>query len=187
MGNAVSSATLVICALVLRVLLAFILARAALHKWRARARFAEHLRAYRLLPDALVAPAAIVLMFAETTVAITLLNPEWRAPGLIAAALFALYAAAMAINLSRGRTELDCGCGGALAARTTLDWLLVSRNALLVGAAIVAFATAVPALPMQRWLIVLAASAAAVLLYESLEQAIANRQRVARWRVSWKH
>lgn len=178
---------MVVCVLVLRVLLSFILARAALHKWRARAHFVEQVRAYRLLPNALVAPAALALLLAETGAAIALLDPAWQVPALVAAALFATYAAAMTINLSRGRTEVDCGCRGSVATPTTIDWLLVSRNALLVAAALVVFATTIPALPMIQWLVVLPASAATVLLYEAVEQAIANRQRVLRWRASWKH
>lgn len=182
-----SALTMIVCVLVLRVLLSFVLARAVLHKWRARAHFVEQVRAYRLLPDALVAPVGMVLLIAETSAAIALLDPAWQAPALVAAALFATYAAAMAINLVRGRTEIDCGCGGPLAARTTIDWLLVSRNALLVVAALIVFAIVIPALPSIQRLIVLPASAVTVLLYEAVEQAIANRQRVLRWRASWKH
>jgi hypothetical protein len=175
-----------VATLILRVLLSAILARASLHKWRAHAQFAGQMRAYRLLPDPLIAPIAFALAAMETVTAIALLNPDWSVPALIAAALFALYGVAMAINLVRGRTDVDCGCVGPLGARSTIDWTLVARNAALVVVALsIAFSDAVPIGP--HWLIVLPASATALLLYASIEQAIANRQRVVAWRTSWKH
>ncbi|HZP13581.1 MAG TPA: MauE/DoxX family redox-associated membrane protein [Nevskiaceae bacterium] len=176
-----------VAALILRALLSLILARAAWHKWRDRAQFVEQIRGYRLLPDPIVAPMAIALTLAETIASLALLNPAWSAPAVVAAGLFTLYAAAMAINLARGIAEIDCGCGGPLGAQTTIHWILVLRNALLTAAALFIFATPVPALPLAQWLIVLSASVATALLYEAVEQAIANRQQVTRWRASWKH
>jgi hypothetical protein len=41
-----------------------------------------------------------------------------------------LFAAAMAINLARGRTHIDCGCFDATQ-RQPLRWLLVARNIVL--------------------------------------------------------
>jgi len=47
---------------------------------------------------------------------------------LAAIALLSVFAAAMAINLKRGRSEIDCGCGHSLL-KQNLSWVLVSRNA----------------------------------------------------------
>jgi hypothetical protein len=41
----------------------------------------------------------------------------------------------MAINLLRGRHDIDCGCGGA---SHPLSWGLVARNVVLAAAALVA-------------------------------------------------
>ena len=57
-------------------------------------------------------------------------------PGLalVAMALLALFAAAMAINIRRGRDHIDCGCGQSFL-RQTLSWMLVARNGRAGGAA----------------------------------------------------
>jgi hypothetical protein len=49
--------------------------------------------------------------------------------------LMTVYAAAIATNIRRGRTEIDCGCSGP-AARIPLQPALVVRNALLAGASL---------------------------------------------------
>jgi len=47
-----------------------------------------------------------------------------------AAALFIVFAIAMALNLLRGRTHIDCGCFQS-ALRQPLEWRLVVRNVVL--------------------------------------------------------
>lgn len=176
------TATIAATSLVLRALLAFILGRAALHKLRAPAQFIAELRAYQLLSQTLASPIAVAFMLAESIAAICLLNPAWHLPALIAASLFVIYGGAMAINLFRGRTELDCGCGGPLGTRTTIDWLLVVRNGTLAAIALLISSIDAPPIGAALWLVVLPASAAALLLYASSEQALANHQRVVAWK-----
>ena len=84
---------------------------------------------YRLLPESLVRPAAIALPPVEMAVGLVLLSAQFRPFGALAGmALLGLFAAAMAINLKRGRSEIDCGCGHSLL-KQNLRWLLVGRNA----------------------------------------------------------
>jgi len=107
--------------------LVFVLAAAqkAQH-WRI---FSGVLANYRLLPPALVAPFALVLPPAEMLVGFLLLSAQFRPLGELAAvALLGLFAMAMAINLRRGRSEIDCGCGRTFL-KQNLRWLLVGRNA----------------------------------------------------------
>src|SRR5690349_20975155 len=93
--------------------------------------FSAVLANYRLLPPALVAPFAIVLPPAEMLVGLLLLSAQFRPFGdLAAVALLGLFAMAMAINLRRGRSEIDCGCGQSIL-KQNLRWLLVGRNAVL--------------------------------------------------------
>lgn len=121
--------------LVLRGALATLFASAALHKLRDVAAFREIVRAYRLAPDAAV-PAAPAIAVAEIVVAMLMLLPAMRpAAGLGAIGLLALYSAAIAINLHRGRRTIDCGCG-ALAARQPISEGLLVRNAVLMIAAL---------------------------------------------------
>src|SRR5262249_14927936 len=51
-----------------------------------------------------------------------------------AAALLGLYAAAIAVNLARGRRHLDCGCTGPALRRPISGWLVL-RNLVLVAIA----------------------------------------------------
>ena len=93
---------------------ALLFVSAALHKLRSLQRFAEVFRAYRLLPDG-VARLAWLVPALELTVGVGLLARRSRAGASAAgAALLVAYAAAIAINLQRGRRDLACGCGGPL-------------------------------------------------------------------------
>ncbi|MFZ8986117.1 MAG: MauE/DoxX family redox-associated membrane protein [Steroidobacteraceae bacterium] len=101
---------------------------AAYHKMADFDRHSSVVRAYRLVPEALVVPAALSVVAAECTALVLLLWPASRALGaVLAAALLGLYAVAMAINLARGRFRIDCGCLGP-GKRQWLRWSLVWRN-----------------------------------------------------------
>ena len=103
---------------------------------------------YRLLPEALVAPVAAILPPVELGLGLALIASvltgggplHWAA--LPAAALFLAFAAAMAINIRRGRSHIDCGCGRSHL-RQPLGWGLVARN--LVLAALVSVHAIAPA------------------------------------------
>lgn len=86
---------------------------------------------YRLLPDALVAPVAAVLPWAELALGLALLAggpPFAVVPALV---LLGVFAVAMAVNIARGRRSIDCGCGRSQL-RQTLGWPLVARNTVLM-------------------------------------------------------
>ncbi|MCA8413288.1 MAG: MauE/DoxX family redox-associated membrane protein [Burkholderia multivorans] len=128
----------------------------AVAKLRAPVAFRDALAGYRLLPDALVAPAALAIPLAEALGAAALLFPDTRtaaAIGLIA--LLLAFAAALAANILRGRTDIDCGCTGFAGVRAVpgdaapgdgtprrIGWLHVARVLLLV--ALVATALLAP-------------------------------------------
>ena len=102
-------------------------ASAAWHKIHNFAEFKGFTAAYRLLPPPLVGAASRSVVFLEVAAVVALL---FGIPGfeLLAAGLLTLYAVAMAINLFRGRSDIDCGCGGAA---MPLSTALVIRNLLL--------------------------------------------------------
>jgi hypothetical protein len=109
---------------------ALLFAGAALHKFMDLGHFAGVFRAYRIVPP-LLAPLAVLVPLLELCVAAGLLlrgaRPLACAGG---ALLLAIYAAAIAINLARGRRELTCGCGGPNDRRPIATWM-VARNLLL--------------------------------------------------------
>ena len=85
---------------------------------------------YRLLPNGLVAPAATILPIAEILIGAALIAGGSPLPVLLAILLLILFGAAMAINIRRGRTHIDCGCGRSQL-RHPIGWSLVARNAIL--------------------------------------------------------
>ena len=110
--------------------LALLFASAALHKLRNLAHFTEVLRAYRVLPEDAVRLASLVPL-AELALAAGLVAPATRfGAALAGAALLLVYAAAIGVNLGRGRRELACGCGGPDDARPIAPWM-VARNLTL--------------------------------------------------------
>ena len=135
---------LTIVALAGRVCVGLILITAAVQKfghWRILSGVISN---YRLLPRMLVAPAAALLPPLELALGLLLLAgvaQGWAALGTVL--LLAVFAAAMAINLRRGRTHIDCGCGQSFLAQT-LSWTLVARNAVLATLLLPSLAVAVP-------------------------------------------
>ncbi len=122
--------------LVFRVALAAMFAAAALHKMRDLASFAATLRNYRLLPDALAAIASPALPATELLLAVGLLAlPSSRPVAVGALLLLGLYSAAIAVNLLRGRRDIDCGCLGPGHRQPLSEWLLVRNAAAALAAA----------------------------------------------------
>jgi hypothetical protein len=115
-----------------RVCVGLVFLLAATHKaqhWRI---FSGVIANYRLLPRVMVAPAAALLPPLEMIVGLLLLSAVAMPWTLLAATvLLVVFAAAMMINLKRGRAHIDCGCGQSFLAQT-LSWTLVGRNAALV-------------------------------------------------------
>ena len=151
---------------------------AAVHKARNYLSFRGVLSQYNLLPEALVGIAAPAVVAAEILAALALLTPAGILPGVptasLAALLLCLYTGAIAVNLMRGRTAIDCGCGGE---PTPLSGWLLARNALLLGLAFTAATGATP-----KWtpgLLLLAAAPTAFLwsAYAIGNQLLANRHR----------
>jgi uncharacterized membrane protein YphA (DoxX/SURF4 family) len=154
-----------------RLVLAAVFAMAAFAKLRALDEFVGVLHNYRILPEFLVRPVAYALPPLEAVIAAALLlGPTRSAAAAAAAALLALFALAMAVNLARGRVEIDCGCFAATL-RQRISWALVGRNVLLIGLAALALPTpAARALTRLDAVTIVAASLSAVLLYLAFTQ-----------------
>ena len=102
---------------------------------------------YRLLPRVTVPAASALLPPVEMIVGILLLSAllmPWAQA--CAAALLALFAAAMAVNIARGRAHIDCGCGQSFL-KQTLRWTLVARNAGLALLLLPSLSVAAAAMP----------------------------------------
>lgn len=123
--------------------LALLFAGAGVYKLRNRAKFGAQLAEYRLLPAALTGAASLLLAVIEIALVPGLLLGATRAvAGYTAAALLIGYAIAIGINLLRGRSHIDCGCGDR--PQTLSEWLLL-RNAVLAGGALLTTLATAPA------------------------------------------
>jgi hypothetical protein len=152
----------------------------AVQKWRDHATFRAALAAYRLLPEALVGPAALALPALEVIAGVALFATPFRTAGaLLALALLAIVTSAVAINLGRGRADIDCGCGGA-EGQQRLSWGLVARNVLLMLAiALVAAGGGPRELGILDYATVALAALALYLVYATASQLLANRPRLS--------
>jgi hypothetical protein len=107
-----------------------------IHKIRDPWRFREALRGFAVLPESLTAVVAAVVFVAELAVVVAFIFGSTRTLGMfVAAALVTLYAGAIAVNLIRGRTRIDCGCVGYGERQHLAGWM-VARNLVIAAAAL---------------------------------------------------
>jgi Methylamine utilisation protein MauE. len=98
---------------------------------------------YRILPQFMVSPASAGLPIVEIVLGLALLAGLGSAAPVAAAILMTVFAAAMAINLKRGRRHISCGCGRPDLSQE-LRWSMVVRNLMLAAALLVAAASFTP-------------------------------------------
>lgn len=165
--------------LALRAALSLLLLTAAAHKLRDLGSFRATLAEYRLLPASAVRVGAAAVAGVEVALAVGL-HVARREALVGTAALLAVYAGAIAVNLARGRRDLDCGCGGP---RRTISGMLVARNLLL---AAIAVAGLLPPSPRPvTWLdaiTIAAVTAFAAAIYATVDRMIADAPALARVR-----
>ncbi len=152
----------IVLALAIRTVVACAFVASAIGQLRDLPAFAGVVANYRVLPSALAPAAARGLPFALLATAAGVL--AWPGPAAGVAILLLLgFAGAMALNLKRGRRDIDCGCHQGAPAQP-IRTILVVRNIGLCAA--LAAAAPAPALgqPMTTGL-GLAAGAAGFCLY----------------------
>ena len=168
------TAVLAVAAHSLVVLTLLVFLGAVLHKFFDLTEFQGFVADYQLLPDRLVKLATNALVVGEAGAVVLLLWPAGRAAGLsIAAGLLALYALAVGINIRRGRTEVECGCGGA---PQRLSVYLVWRNLLLILLALLPLWRLPADLATSELLAALLAGLFLWLMLRFFDQIHANRQ-----------
>jgi hypothetical protein len=153
---------------------ALLFGSAALHKLSDLARFTAAFRAYEVVPLRL-SGVSLVVPVLELAVAVALLPAGSRSgAAAVGAALLLAYAAAIAVNLIRGRRDLDCGCAGPGERRPIGAWM-VGRNLLLAGLLLALLLPLAPrALGVTDALTIGAGTAVAALLYMSLDVLLAH-------------
>lgn len=172
-------------ALLAAVLLGFmigvglIFALAGVAHWQHRRLLVGVVGNYRLLPDALVGPVAALLPWGELAVGLALLMgpfslPVARVGAVAGGGLLILFGWAMAVNLRRGRSHIDCGCGHA-ELRQSLNGWLVARN-LALALPLLGFALLGPSMPQGMGLLAALVAGLAVWLFYHLFNALVALQ-----------
>jgi putative oxidoreductase len=135
--------------LVLRVAIGLVFVVAGMAKIGHATEFAAQIAGFRLLPQPVIAPMALVLPFLELLLGGYLVVGLFtRASAWTAAVLFALFDAAIASAVVRGMT-VSCGCFGPNDTTVT-TWPEVARDAVLVVIAIVVALRAPGMLALDR-------------------------------------
>jgi len=164
----------------LALFLAWLFAQAAIHKFRAPEVYRQLVAVY--LDTAAVGRSTVwMIASVELALALMLLLPISRYAGLAGSALMLLaYSGLMALQLLRGRKDIQCGCAGP-ASTATITPSLVVRNLVCCLLALAAMAPAVVVSPgligagMSGFI-----AAFSILIYLSSEQMISNAQQMAR-------
>lgn len=152
-----------------QVLLLILFGAAGWSKLRSLEAFEGVVYNFRILPERAARPFARLLPVAELAVAAGLVLPATRASAAAGAiALLAVFCIAIAVNMGRGRREIDCGCFSSTL-KQHLSIGLILRNVLLAGLAglLVWEPAAGGGAQMALWLIGAAAALLTVFIYTS--------------------
>jgi len=160
---------------------------AGYHKLADAAAFRITVLEYQVLPGSLVSPATRLIPLVEL-----LLGGAWlfgwyggAITATASAGLLGLYAAAIALNIMRGRVHFDCGCGfgGKSDREQYLSGGLIARNLVLIAAALITLLpVATRNLGIGDYLTLVAALLALTLLFGAANQLLANRAAINTWR-----
>jgi hypothetical protein len=165
-----------------RLLGALVFATAVVGKVRHRHELAGVVANYRLLPERLAAPAAWAIVGLECMTALSLVSGALLAGGAaLAIVLLGGFALAMAVNLARGRREIDCGCFQS-GLRQRLSAALVARNLILAACLTPLLAAGGTGATRLQWVDGLGAGLAAYALYQVLGELLSLRQSTAELR-----
>lgn len=130
---------------------------------------------YKVLPAGWSGPMARLISGVEVLAGLALLIPITRLPALIViAVLLAAYTAAIALNILRGRADLDCGCAGPGQEQTINVWLLVRNAVLLTMVLLSASVSAIAAPGLLGWSLAFLGATLTALIYHTVNQLIAN-------------
>ena len=161
-------------------------ATAGIHKLNDRQTFLATLNDYRLVPPSITPMLSFIVPILEACLALfwifQLLQPL---TAIISASLLSIYTLAIAINLARGLTHIDCGCNFSAVGETgsLISPALLLRNSLLILAIL---GTLLPTAPRELvWLdyaTIVVTTLVAVIFYISTSQLLANKTAIATWR-----
>ena len=173
------------------MLFALLLITAGSHKLGDLQRFQAVLKNYQILPAHTVGVLGLLLPCAEILIGLGWVF-AWRLDlvSMMTAALLAIYAFAIGVNLFRGRTYIDCGCGFSATKKMSdngeiqqLSIWLVYRNMLLILLALLANTEIkLRAFVMLDYFSIIAATIVLVFAYGAFNQLLVNHNAIDSWR-----
>jgi uncharacterized membrane protein len=139
------------------------------------AEFRGALENYRIVPEALSLPAAAIVPVSELGCATGLLVPLFhQAAAMLLIFLIAIFTAAIAINMMRGRLYIDCGCFGPMLRQPLSKWLLVRNGALMLLGALSLMPNDARAITSLDVVTITLGASTLVLLYGAANYLLAN-------------
>ena len=159
--------------LIISASLALLFYMAARHKMSAPAQFKAQLAAYELLPEFILPAVSKMIPYVEMAIVFLILVPLTRpAAAVVAALLLTVYALAMAVNMLRGRANIDCGCGGH--PQLLSSWLLIRNAVIITGSCLLLAPVSDRAVVWIDSLFVVLMTALLAVVYQLVEQLVRN-------------
>ena len=154
---------------------AAIFAGSAATKFLSPAEFGGAVENFRIVPEWMATPIAWILPILELIGAVAMLAVPTRSiAAVLLLSLTAVFSGAIAINLARGRRDIDCGCFGPVLRQRLSGWLL-ARNALLAIMIVIAdLGRETRALVMLDYTTVASGAASIVILYAAANDLLAS-------------
>jgi uncharacterized membrane protein YphA (DoxX/SURF4 family) len=170
---------------VIRWLVATVFAVACAHKLSSIAAFENVVRDYAVMPAAIAPLASRLLVLSEIAVVAGLVSGLWMPiTATLGMVLLAVYGVAMAINLARGRRDIDCGCFGPAGngenRHTLSGWLLLRNLSLIALTSLLLLPVVDRALTWLDLFTIAAAVAAGFAAWSATDQLMANAPRLQR-------
>jgi uncharacterized membrane protein len=157
------------------IALALVFGASAAIKFVDFAEFRGALENYRIAPEALSLPAAMLVPVSELVAAIGLLVPRYHlAAAMLLIFLLAIFTAAIGINMIRGRLYIDCGCFGPMLRQQLSYWLLIRNGVLMLLGAVVMLAVEPRAMTALDVVTIALGASTLVLLYGAANYLLAN-------------
>lgn len=161
------------------LLLSYIFLTAARNKFKNFSYTQESISNYQLMPQGSSATLVMILIATEIAAGILVLIPGFATLGMsLAASLLFIYSAAIAINLLRGRTSLDCGCNGPDKRQFISKGLLLRNLLLLTIVSLMIWKNLSLAQSVLTWLVAIFASCFFVIARSSFEQLRVNHKKI---------
>ena len=155
--------------------LALVFGASAMIKFVDFTEFRGALENYRIVPERLSLPAAVIVPVSELVAAIGLLVPRFQVTAaMLLIFVLVIFTAAIGINMMRGRLYIDCGCFGPMLRQPLSYWLLIRNVVLMLLCAVIMLANDARAMTALDVVTIALGASTLVLIYGAANYILAN-------------